>query len=257
MPYQAIDVSIQQVSQVFTGQERPLSALNDISLTIQAGEFVSLVGPSGCGKSTLLRLVAGLQPPTQGQILLAGHPPARLRARKEIGWMAQQAALLPWRTVLDNVRLPLLVNRQGEQPLASPEQLLQMVDLTDFAGDYPATLSGGMQQRVALARVLATSASLWLMDEPFAALDELTRATLADELLAIWRQLRPTVLWVTHHLSEAVRLSDRVVVLSARPGRILGVLPINLTRPRDDTGPAFQAVVREARRLLAGEPVAE
>ena len=253
MTQPAIEVQLQQVSQVFSGQQaQPLTALKNITLTIQAGEFVSLVGPSGCGKSTLLRLVAGLQSPTRGQILLAGQPPARLRARKEIGWMAQQAALLPWRTVLENVRLPLLVNRQNKQPPASPEQLLHLVDLADFADAYPHTLSGGMQQRVALARVLAIGASLWLMDEPFAALDELTRTTLADELLAIWRQFRPTVFWVTHHLNEAVRLSDRVVILSPRPGHLRGIIPVDLPRPRDDTGPEFQSVVREARRLLAG-----
>jgi NitT/TauT family transport system ATP-binding protein len=165
--------------------------------------------------------------------------------------MAQQSALLPWRTVLDNVRLPLQVNRQARQPPASPEELLQMVGLQDFADAYPSTLSGGMQQRVALARMLAIGASLWLMDEPFAALDELTRETLAGELLAIWRQFRPTVLWVTHHLNEAARLSDRMVILSPRPGHIRGTITIDLPRPRDDTTPEFQTIVREARQLLA------
>ncbi|MBN1991862.1 MAG: ABC transporter ATP-binding protein [Anaerolineae bacterium] len=250
MPYPAIDAQIQHVSQIFQEQSRRLVALQNINLNVRAGEFVSLVGPSGCGKSTLLRLVAGLHAPTSGQILLAGQPPAKLRARKQIGWMAQQSALLPWRTVLENVRLPLQVNGQTKPPPASPEELLQLVGLPDFAHAYPATLSGGMQQRVALARMLTIGASLWLMDEPFAALDELTRETLADELLAIWRQFRPTVFWVTHHLPEAVRLSNRVVILSARPGHIRGVITVNLPRPRDDTGPEFQAIVRQARQVM-------
>jgi len=250
MCYQAIDIQIQNVSQVFREQGYSLTALTNINLTIQAGEFVSLVGPSGCGKSTLLQLVAGLQTPTAGQILLAGQSPAQLRAGKQIGWMGQQSALLPWRTVLENVRLPLQVNWQARQSPASPEALLEMVGLQDFADAYPGTLSGGMQQRVALARILTIGPSLWLMDEPFAALDELTRETLGAELLAIWRQFRPTVIWVTHHLTEAARLSDRMVILSPRPGHICGVITINLPRPRDDTSREFQAVVRQARQLL-------
>jgi NitT/TauT family transport system ATP-binding protein len=245
-----INIQIQQVDHIFNGGGPIVAALHQINLTVRAGEFVSLVGPSGCGKSTLLRLAAGLMPPTTGRVLLAGEPPAFWRNRKQIGWMGQQPALLPWRTVLDNVRLPRQVNSQPRQFDASVEALLNMVDLADFADAYPATLSGGMQQRVALARLLATGASLWLMDEPFAALDELTRAALTAELLAIWRKFRPTVLWVTHHLHEAVRLSDRVVILSARPGQVQGEVVIDFPRPRDDTSPQFQAIVRQARQLL-------
>jgi NitT/TauT family transport system ATP-binding protein len=246
----AVDIDIQQVDHTFQDKTGRLAALHQLDLRIQSGEFVSLVGPSGCGKSTLLRLVAGLITPSQGQILLGGRAAAVLRAQKEIGWMAQQAALLPWLTVLANVRLPLQVNRQAGRPHASPEELLAMVGLADFAGYYPATLSGGMQQRVALARTLATGASLWLMDEPFAALDELTRESLGAELLRIWGRFRPTVVWVTHHLPEAVRLSDRVVILSMRPGRILADIAITLPRPRDDTAPEFQAIVRQARKVI-------
>jgi NitT/TauT family transport system ATP-binding protein len=151
------------------------------------------------------------------------------------------------------VELPLRVNRQAGMPATpSPVELLAMVGLADFAGAYPRTLSGGMQQRVALARTLAIGASLWLMDEPFAALDELTREALALELLALWRRFGPTVLWVTHHLGEAVRLSDRLVVLSPRPGSIAGEVRIDLPHPRDDTSADFQAVVRRARRILQG-----
>jgi len=234
---QAIDAQLRHVTHIFQKGQAPLVALQEIDLAIRPGEFVSLVGPSGCGKSTLLRLVAGLLAPTEGQILLAGQAPDKMRAQKAIGWMAQRPALLPWRTVLENVQLPLQVNRQ-------------LFGLADFAEAYPATLSGGMQQRVALARTLAVGASLWLMDEPFAALDELTREELAAELLAMWRQFRPTVLWVTHHLGEAVRLSDRIILLSPRPGRVCGTISVDLPRPRDDTRPEFQAVVRQARQIL-------
>ncbi|MEW5961350.1 MAG: ABC transporter ATP-binding protein [Chloroflexota bacterium] len=250
MTRQAIDVQLNHVTHVFAEGHKPLIALQDINLSIHPGEFVSVIGVSGCGKSTLLRLLAGLLAPTAGQILLAGRPPSKMRARKAIGWMAQQAALLPWRTVLENVRLPLLVNRQAAPAVASPEELLRLVGLADFAQAYPARLSGGMQQRAALARTLAVGASLWLMDEPFAALDELTRESLANELLSIWRQFRPTVVWVTHHLGEAVRLSDRLILLSSRPGRVQNILSIDLPRPRDDTAAAFQGIVRQVREIL-------
>jgi NitT/TauT family transport system ATP-binding protein len=245
-----VSIQFRQVDQTFTNSRQTVAALQGINLHIEPGEFVGLIGPSGCGKSTLLRLAAGLLTPTRGQVQLAGESPLAARSRKEIGWMSQQAALLPWRTVLQNVRLPEQVNRQNRAQPATPEQLLALVGLADFAHAYPATLSGGMQQRVALARLLATGASLWLMDEPFAALDELTRTALADELLAIWRQFRPTVLWVTHHLSEAVRMADRIVILSARPGRVQGQIAVPIHRPRDDTAPEFLAVLKAAREML-------
>ena len=230
-------------------------ALKDIDLHIQPGEFVSLVGVSGCGKSTLMRLIAGLQTATQGGVWLDGQPPAAARAAKQIGWMAQQAALLPWRTVRENVQLAQKINPQTGQDTPDPDSLLNMVGLADFADAYPLTLSGGMQQRAALARTLATGAAVWLMDEPFAALDELTRELLAGELLQIWRQFRPTVLWITHNLHEAIRLSDRVVVLTPRPGTIAGEIAVPLPRPRDDTSIAFQDLLRQARTLLRQEVV--
>jgi NitT/TauT family transport system ATP-binding protein len=238
------------LTHLFAGNEGPLVAVRDIDMAVQPGAFVSLVGPSGCGKSTLLRLAAGLLTPTRGAIFLGGEAPSQVRARKGIAWMAQQPALLPWRPVVDNVRLPSLVNRQQARPVAGAEALLDMVGLADFAGAYPHTLSGGMQQRVALARTLATGAALWLMDEPFAALDELTRARLARELRDLWQQFGTTVLWVTHHLTEAVALSDRIVLLSPRPGTIQGEIDVPLPHPRDDTAPAFQALVRQARAIL-------
>ncbi|MCZ7569069.1 MAG: ABC transporter ATP-binding protein [Ardenticatenaceae bacterium] len=183
---------------------------------------------------------------------LGGAPPAAARRRKAIGWMAQNPALLPWRTVLENVQLPLLVNRRSGHAALSPAELLAMVDLGDFAAAYPGILSGGMQQRVALARTLVTGAPLWLMDEPFAALDELTREALADDVLALWHCFRPTVLWVTHNIGEAVRLADRVVVMTARPGRVRAVIDVSLPRPRDETTPEATAIVRHLRSLLKG-----
>ncbi len=254
-------VRTEQLTKIYGTGATAVTALNHLNINIESGEFVAVMGPSGCGKSTLLRLAADLLPVTTGEILLAGQPPAQLRAQKQIGWMAQQPALLPWRTVQENIELPLLVNRRPN-PLTinrlqstihhspTPDSLLHLVGLSDFAHAYPHTLSGGMQQRAALARTLATGASLWLMDEPFAALDELTRETLAGELLALWQRFRPTVLWVTHHLSEAVRLSDRIVLLSSRPGTICGEIAIPLPRPRDDTAVDFQALLRQARAVL-------
>lgn len=249
-----VNVQVRGVSHVFQHGTGRLAALGPIDLAVLPGEFVSIVGPSGCGKSTLLRLAAGLLLPTEGEILLARQPPAHLRAQKQIGWMAQQPALLPWRTVRENVELPLLVNRR-QSPFTinhspTPDDLLHLVGLSDFAHAYPHTLSGGMQQRAALARTLATGASLWLMDEPFAALDELTREALGGELLALWQRFRSTVLWVTHHLPEAVRLSDRIVLLSSRPGTVCGEIAIPLPRPRDDTAVDFQVYLRQARAIL-------
>ncbi|HIP71976.1 MAG TPA: ABC transporter ATP-binding protein [Anaerolineae bacterium] len=244
-------IRLDNVTKSFATANGRLHVLDGINLDIRPGEFVSIVGPSGCGKSTLLRLAAALDTPTHGQIRLNGQPPRELRARKEIGWMAQKPALLPWRTILDNVRLPQQVNRQAlNRPAASPESLLEMMGLADFAAAYPPALSGGMQQRAALARTLATDAAVWLMDEPFSALDELTRQALADEMLAIWQKFRPTILWVTHHIPEAVKLSDRLALLTQRPSRISGIVPVDLPRPRDDTSAAFQAVVRQARAIL-------
>lgn len=251
-PHPPVEVVLQQVSHVY---DRQVVALRDVTLTIKPGEFTSIVGPSGCGKSTLLRLVAGLQQPTRGHIRLNHQPPDVLRRQKNIGWMAQQPALLPWRTVSENIRLPSQVNRQAERPTVAADAWLALVGLAEFAHAYPATLSGGMQQRVALARTLAIGASLWLMDEPFAALDELTRHTLSAEVRALWRRFSPTVLWVTHHITEAVRLSDRVVILSPRPGHIKHSLPVTLPHPRDDTSPAFQELVRHIRAVLGVQPI--
>jgi NitT/TauT family transport system ATP-binding protein len=248
-----MSIVLRGVTKSFNGTRAPLVALDLITLDVMTGEFVCLIGPSGCGKSTLLRLVADQIPATAGDIRLDGAPPGVARKAKQIAWMAQNPALLPWQTVYDNVRLPQRLNAassNGHGERLAPEDLLRTVGLADFAQAYPGTLSGGMQQRAALARALATGAQLWLMDEPFAALDELTRETLADEVLRLWKTFRPTVLWVTHNIAEAARLADRVVVMSARPGRILATVAITQTRPRDETAPEIAAIVRHLRAVL-------
>lgn len=227
-----------------------LTALDDIDMLVAPASFVALVGASGCGKSTLLRLMAGMERPTSGTIDIDGAGPDRWRREKMVGWMAQQPALLPWLSVRDNVTLAQRVKPRDDRDLPRVVDLLEMVSLSDFGDALPAQLSGGMQQRAALARTLAVGAPMWLMDEPFAALDELTREVLAADLLAIWQRVKPTVVWVTHHLSEAVALADRVVLLPARPGPIAADIIVDLPRPRDATSPDFQDVVRRARTAL-------
>ena len=251
-------VQLQGVSKTFTDGAEPLPALAPITLDIASGEFVCFIGPNGCGKSTLLRVIADHVAPTSGAIRINGALPTEVRARKQIAWMAQDPALLPWKTVLDNIRLPQVVNlragrRTGRQPggpALNPNDLLDMVELVGFSGAYPGTLSGGMQQRVALARTLAIGARLWLMDEPFSALDELTRERLTEELLGLWCRFKPTVLWVTHNIAEAARLADRIVVMTQSPGAIRGVVPVTIARPRDETTPEMGTVIRALREML-------
>lgn len=237
-----------------------VQALRPLDLDIAAGSFVAVVGPSGCGKSTLLRLLAGLERPTDGAIAIGPVDPDQARRRGQVGWMAQRPALLPWATALDNVTLARRLTG-GSASLGSdepsPAELLDLVGLHDAHGHLPGALSGGMGQRVALARTLAQGACLWLMDEPLAALDELTREAVADDLLMIWTRRRPTVVWVTHHLGEAVALADRVVVLSPRPGRVVADIAVPLPRPRDPTAARTQSLVRRVRTALdtpAGGP---
>ncbi len=234
----------------------PLDALAPVDLTVAPGEVVTLLGPSGCGKTTLLRLVAGLERQTTGTISIDGHSPAEARRAKRVGFVPQAPALLPWRTVADNVRLLQRLRptfNPAGQP--NPDDLVERVGLTEFAQAYPHELSGGMQQRVALARAFALGAPYLLMDEPFAALDEITRADMRHLLADLCEPLNAAVLFVTHSIAEAVYLSDRVLVLSPRPGRIVGSIEIGLARPRvpaieDD--PAFFAHERDLRRLLHG-----
>lgn len=231
-----------------------VTALEDVNLDVGAGELVVVVGASGSGKSTLLRLIGGLDDLTEGSIDVGGALPDRIRREKGVGWMAQRPALMPWRTVREQVGLAENLNPQPTRPPIDVDALLEMTDLVEFADALPATLSGGMQQRAALARTLATGASLWLMDEPFAALDEITRSKMITELLDIRGAVDTTTVWVTHHIAEAVRLADRIAVLTPRPGRIIAEVKVTLTHPRDETSVVFQDVVREVRgHLLAAE----
>jgi NitT/TauT family transport system ATP-binding protein len=225
-------VSIHGVSQHFRVDGASVPALEGIDLEVPDGQFVSLVGPSGCGKSTLLSLVAGLRPPTRGAVLCDG---VRITAPipRKVGMIFQEANLLPWLSAVDNVAFPLKLRRVPKsERLRAAARMLELTGLAGFEERLPHQLSGGMKQRVAIARGLVQNPAVLLMDEPFASLDEQTRMVLGDELLRIWSETRKTVLFVTHSLNEAVYLADRVIVLSARPGRIVDDVAVDLPRPR-------------------------
>jgi NitT/TauT family transport system ATP-binding protein len=231
-------------------------ALQDIDLDIGRREFVSLIGPSGCGKSTLLRLIGDLIPPTSGTVTVNGKPAPRAREDRDYGMVFQAPVLFDWRTVEANVRLPLEVMRySGEERRRRAREMLELVELREFLNHYPYQLSGGMQQRVAIARALAFQPALLLMDEPFGALDEMTRERMNSEVLRIWDSTGTTIVFVTHSIPEAVFLSSRVVVMSARPGRITNIVDIDLPRPRnDDTRESerYFELVTEVRESLRG-----
>ncbi|MEM7130605.1 MAG: ABC transporter ATP-binding protein [Chloroflexota bacterium] len=249
-------VSIEQVNQIF-GQKtkNEVQALKGINLAIQSNEFISLIGPSGCGKSTLLRIVGNLITPTSGTVQVNGKSAEQARLDRDYGMVFQQATLYEWRSVAKNVQLPLeLMNYSKAEKESRTQKMLDLVELSDFAKHYPWQLSGGMQQRVAIARALAFEPSILLMDEPFGALDEMTRERLNLELLDIWRKTQTTVLFVTHSITEAVFLSTRVLVMSARPGQIVHDIAIDLPQPRNtETREALrffelETQVREALR---------
>lgn len=223
---------VEHVSHVYDDQHGTVDALDNISFDIQPGEFVCLVGPSGSGKSTLLRIVAGLIQPQQGRVWLDGQV---VRApRPSIGIVFQKANLMPWRSVRDNVGLPLEMERLPSTEIQQRAQtLIDLVGLTGFEESYPRGLSGGMEQRVAIARALIHNPTVLLLDEPFGSLDALTRERMALELTRIWSTQQTTVVMVTHSIQEAVFLSDRVLVMTDRPGRIAAAIPIDLPRPRD------------------------
>jgi NitT/TauT family transport system ATP-binding protein len=228
-------ISIQNLNKVFRAKDGvSVHALENINLTIKQGEFISLIGPSGCGKSTLLRIIADLIQPTNGTITVNGKTPSKARQDRDYGFVFQAPTLYDWRTVLKNVELPLEIMKFNKtEREARAREMLRLVELGDFAGKYPWQLSGGMQQRVSIARALAFQPGILLMDEPFGALDEMTRERMNNELLRIWTSLpEMTVIFVTHSISEAVYLSDRVVVMSPRPGRIAEIIDIDLPRPR-------------------------
>jgi NitT/TauT family transport system ATP-binding protein len=227
-------------------------ALKPLSLSIESGESVALVGPSGCGKSTLLRIVAGLLEPTSGDVHLFGQKPEALRQERGIGWMAQEGGLLPWRTVDRNVSLPFEIGRHHKVDQRAIDDVLHLVGLTDARGRYPHELSGGMRQRAALARALVTRPRLLLLDEPFAHLDEITRERLGDLVVDIWANLRPTLIMVTHSVHEAVRVADRVIVMSGSPGQIVDDFRVALPRPRTEDQPTFGPLVAHLKQTLLG-----
>jgi NitT/TauT family transport system ATP-binding protein len=238
-------VRIAGVDKVFSrAGQVATTALRGIDLDIRRGEFVSLIGPSGCGKSTLLRVIGDLIEPTTGTITVNGKPAPRARRDRDYGMVFQAPVLFDWRTVEDNVKLPLeLMGYDRRTREQRAHEMLELVELGDFLHHHPYQLSGGMQQRVAIARALAFEPSILLMDEPFGALDEMTRERMNQEVLRIWERTGITVVFVTHSIPEAVFLSSRVVVMSARPGRITDVVEVDLPRPRD-------VATREHRRYF-------
>lgn len=252
MPY----IEIKQVSKFFKQRGQITEALHDINLTFEKGTFISLIGPSGCGKSTLLRIVGGLVDNDIGEVTIGGQTPQDAQSQKQFGFVPQAPALFPWRTVLQNMNVPFEVNRRGSIALEDredPVELLQSVGLGDFVHSYAKELSGGMQQRVGIARAFGSGAPILLMDEPFSALDEITREMISYQLLDIWEAHQKTVLFVTHSLREAVLLSDKVVVMSARPGQVTKVIDINLPRPRSasiEDSEEFHHYVSEIRSYL-------
>lgn len=243
---QAPLISLKGVSKSF--KDGQILALEDLSLDIAPGEFVSIVGPSGCGKTTLLRLIDGLIAPDEGEVLVKGRPPV---PTQDMAMVFQSARLLPWRTVAGNIEFVLglrgLSSRDGR---ARALALLGAVGLRDFADAYPHELSGGMQQRVGLARALAVEPEVFLMDEPFAALDAMTRETLRGELLRLWERRRMAVVFVTHDIDEAIILSQRIVVLRPRPGRLDAVVPVDLPQPRWKADPRGLPAFADLRRDL-------
>jgi NitT/TauT family transport system ATP-binding protein len=259
-------IAIDHVSKLYDSGSGTVTALQDVSLTIRPGEFIALIGPSGCGKSTLMRLIGDLARPSAGSILVKGKPPERARLDREFGVVFQAPVLYDWRTVRKNVELPLeLMGRPSIARRERADAMLRLVGLGDFGEAYPWQLSGGMQQRVSIARALSFSPSILLMDEPFGALDEITRERMQAELLQIWASAeeRTTVIFVTHSIPEAVFLSDRVVVMSPRPGRIEQIVSVDLPRPRTivtrEQSRFFELVteVRESLRHDEGELIRE
>ena len=236
----------------FGESERGVTALDGLDLAVPEGQFLCVLGPSGCGKSTLLFIAAGLEKATSGQVLLDGRPvvgPGRDR-----GMLFQQFALFPWRTARQNIEFGLEVQgRPKSERVEQTSRWLAMLHLSEFADAYPHQLSGGMQQRVAIARLLINEPEVLLMDEPFAALDAQTRAVLGEELVRVWQATRRTVLFVTHSVDEAIFLADRLIVMTRRPGRIKADLPIELPRPRDPGSDEFNALRRSVTRLIRSE----
>ena len=235
----------------FVSDRRTVTALENVSFSVEQGGFLSLLGPSGCGKSTLLRVVADLVEPTSGDVSVLGMSPRDARLRRSLGFVFQDAALLPWRTALQNVELPLEVGGVKTVPKGAPtpRELLSLVGLSGWEGSFPHELSGGMRQRVSIARALLGGPRLLLMDEPFGALDEITRDRLNEELRRIWHETGTTILFVTHSVYEALYLGEQVLVLAANPGRVSDLVQVDLPRDRDLKIRDTEAFVRVAARL--------
>ncbi len=247
-------IDIKTLSLTFETRDGPVYALTNVDLAINEGDFVSFIGPSGCGKTTLLRVIADLEQPTGGQVTVNGVSPQQARLRRDYGYVFQAPALLPWRTLEDNVKLPLeVMGLSSAERQERAAKNLALVNLAGFEKKYPWQLSGGMQQRASIARALSFDPKLLLMDEPFGALDEIVRDKLNDQLLNLWRQTGKTVAFVTHSIPEAVYLSTRIVVMSPRPGRVTDIIDCNL--PRDRTldireTPDFLRIAQRVREGL-------
>ena len=248
-------IAVRQLTQVFDSRQRTLTALANVDVEVERGAFVSVIGPSGGGKTTLLRVIGGLLEPTSGTVLVDGVPPLEAQRRKAIGYVLQDPSLLPWRTVLQNIGLPLQLNSgRTSDDADEPERLMEAVDLLEFRDYYPHQLSGGMKHRVALARALVLNPPVLLMDEPLGALDEITRSAMRYELLRLWELSGKSVIFVTHSIPEAVLLSDRVIVMSSQPGRVVDELTIDLPRPREESleeSGRFLEYTRRIREMLS------
>jgi NitT/TauT family transport system ATP-binding protein len=246
-------IELRGVTVRFMNPQREVVALENINFSLQPGSFVTLLGPSGCGKSTLLRVIADIIAPSAGSVRVLGRAPVEARRHREIGFVFQDATLLPWRSAIDNVRLPLQVGGARSSNGRRPEELLALVGLSGWEHAMPHELSGGMRQRVAIARALLGDPRVLLMDEPFGALDEITRDRLNDELLHVWRETGTTIVFVTHSIQEAIYLGQQVLMLAAHPGRVRDVVPIDLPEPRHlairDTA-AFGALAGRLRAIL-------
>ncbi|HUX64802.1 ABC transporter ATP-binding protein [Sulfuricella sp.] len=245
-------IQIGKVSKVFSTGDREVVALDDINLDVQRGTFICLLGPSGCGKSTLLNAVAGFSPPTTGAILVDGHPVQS--PGPDRGMVFQEYALFPWMTVEKNIAFGLEIKKQPKAQIREKVgALLEMLNLQDFRDRYPKDLSGGMRQRVAIARVLALDSPIMLMDEPFGALDSLTRRNLQDELLRIWTEFKKTIIFVTHSIEESIYLADRIVVMTYRPGKIKKDVSVAMPRSRDPSSAEFNELKKELSLLVMEE----
>ena len=255
-----IEIQIKDLGVTFQDNAgNDVQALTGVNLDIYKGEFISLLGPSGCGKTTLLRSIADLQEPTEGTVRIGGMTPKEVRLQQKFGFVFQQPVLFDWRTVKKNVELPLEIMYQSKEERSErADKMLEMVGLKDFANHFPKQLSGGMQQRVNIARAFGIRPEILLMDEPFSALDEFTKEKLHEDLLRIWRKTNKTVIFVTHNIQEAVFLSDRICVLSPHPGRLSAVVDVDLPRPRTlemKETQHFNELVLKVRNSLEGGSV--